>query len=481
MATSSRSTSALRRWFVTAIVLAGLAGTNATGTMMLPPGDGDLGWQHWLGVQILHAGLPHALGSESFAAAGAPWVPQEWLFCVLLAAAGMHGLSWLFALAVALCSALALACVALRCARHGADPVAVAFVLVFVDAAMAQPLGVRVQVVAWALLAAFLLALELPARYRWTAVAIAAAWANVHASVMLAPLLAGAAALGSAVRGDRRAFVHDGVLAAWCAAATCATPLGIALPAYAAALVRSPVRDWIQEWHRTSFGDLGFALGALPLIALAAVAAPRADRRTLALTLPFCYLAFAAVRNVPLVAIACAPLAATALTVLLPSLASFRPFAGRAVATVTVAAVFGVAAGATALAARGAHDTRPLPAIRALAHVPGTHRLLCENFAWCGFAVDTGTISVFVDGRADPFPIAVWNDYDLVRNAHAGWRSVVKRYGVNALLVRRDGPLDRAARKDGWRSIRDAPIRLLVRVGRRRSPVQMQALEADAS
>jgi hypothetical protein len=462
--TLPRSANAARRWLLPAIVLAGLAGADVVGALKVPPSDGDLGWQHWLGVQILSSGLPHALGAESFTAAGAPWVPQEWLFSALLALAVAHGLGWLFALAVGTCAILALGCVALRCARYGAHPAAVAFVLIFVDVAMSQTFGVRVQVVGWAMLAAFLLALELPGRLRWTAVVIAVLWANCHASAVLAPVLAAAAAAGSAAQGDRRGAARDAVLALFSAIAVCATPLGTRLPLYALELAHSPIRHWIREWRPTALGDSAFAFGALPLIALAALAAfavPR-SRRAIAIAAPFAYLTLVAVRNVPLAAIACAPLAAVALTSLLPSLASLRPIRNRAVATAAIVAAFLTVGTANAIAARSVHDERPLIAIAQLARLPGRHRLLCEDFAWCGPAVDTGRVGVFVDGRADPFPPSVWTQYDTIIHVRKGWRLIVRRYGVDALLVHRGGTLDRAAERDGWHIAVDAPIRLLV-------------------
>jgi hypothetical protein len=442
-------------------VLAALAGAHVTGAVLVPPSDGDLGWQHWLGARILSGGLPHSLGAESFAAVGAPWVPQEWLFSTLLAAMSSHGLGWMFALLVGACAVVALALVAVRCARYGAHPVAVAIVLVFTDAAMAQSFGVRAQVVGWAMLAAFLLALELPPRYRWAAVVIAAVWANFHATAAVAPVLAAAAALGSMLQGDRPGALRDGALAACCALAICATPLGVQLPLYALELVHSPIRHWIGEWRPTALTDAAFVLGALPLFALAAAAARRAPRRAVVLALPLCYLALSAVRSVPLAAIACAPLAALALTQLLPSLASLRQFPSRAVAA-AAAIVFCAATSVTALAARGAHDNRPLAAIAELAQLPGPHRLLCENFAWCGPAVDTGRISVFVDGRADPYPPSVWNQYDAIVHVRPGWEPTVRRYGIDAMLVHRGGALDRAAQRAGWQVARNAPIRLLL-------------------
>ena len=451
----------MRASLLPGVVLAGLAGADVVGVLGVPPSDGDLGWQHWLGVQILAGGLPHALGAESFSAAGAPWVPQEWLFSTLLALAVAHGAGWLFALAVGACAILALGCVALRCARLGAHPAAVALVLIFVDVAMSQSFGVRVQVVGWAMLAAFLLALELPGRLRWSAILIAALWANVHASAVVAPVLVLAAAAGGAVQGDRRGSLRDVTLALGSALAVCATPLGTRLPLYALQLSHSPIRHWIHEWRPTGFADLGFALGALPLILLAAFAVPR-SWRTLAIAAPFLYLVAIAVRNVPLAAIAFAPLAAVALTALLPSLARLRPLRGRTLAAAAAVAAFLTVGTANAIGARGIHDERPLAAIAQLAALPARHRLLCEDFAWCGPAVDTGRISVFLDGRADPFPAAVWSQYDTIIHVRSGWRRIVRRYGVDALLVRRDGPLDRAARHDGWSIAVDAPIRLLV-------------------
>ncbi|MGB7049557.1 MAG: hypothetical protein WBD57_14625, partial [Candidatus Cybelea sp.] len=44
--------------------------------------------------------LPTALGSETFTAAGAPWVPQEWLFSVIVAVATNLHLFTVLAVAV---------------------------------------------------------------------------------------------------------------------------------------------------------------------------------------------------------------------------------------------------------------------------------------------------------------------------------------------------------------------------------------------
>src|SRR6185437_11515598 len=69
--------------------------------LLMPPGDGDLWWQRWLGETILATHhLPTALGPETFSAAGAPWIPQEWLLSVLVAVTMNHGMFVFLRLAV---------------------------------------------------------------------------------------------------------------------------------------------------------------------------------------------------------------------------------------------------------------------------------------------------------------------------------------------------------------------------------------------
>jgi hypothetical protein len=155
---------------------------------------------------------------------------------------------------------------------------------------------------------------------------------------------------------------------------------------------------------------------------------------------------------------------------LIPSLAAFEVRVRRAVAVTSTAVVFAFAVTATAAGARNAKDARPLHAIGELARAPGAHRLLCEDFAWCGPALETGTIAVFVDGRADPFPLAVWNEYDAVIHARPGWRSIVRHYRIDALLVQRGGTLDRAARANGWSVAHDGDIRLIVAFAQQPQP-----------
>ena len=71
--------------------------------------------------------------------------------------------------------------------RRSASPEAIAAVLLFTGVALVASFGIRAQVLGWGCFAAFLLCLERRDRWAYAAVPIVVLWANVHASVILAP------------------------------------------------------------------------------------------------------------------------------------------------------------------------------------------------------------------------------------------------------------------------------------------------------
>ena len=106
-------------------------------------------------------------------------------------------------------------------------------------------------------------------------------------------------------------------------------------------------------------------------------------------------------------------------------------------------------------------------AVAALEHIPGEHHVFCADFAWCGFMVGAPHIQVFLDGRADPYPPRVWNDFVAIVRLHVGWRERLRARSVDAVIVARDAPLDQAlAAIAGWRSAyADRRYRLWLRSG----------------
>ena len=460
---------ALMPW---ACVAGGTAWLSAL-AVRLPAGDGDRLWQRWLGDRILreHA-LPRTLGTETFAAPGAPWTPHEWLFSIALAATSARGVAWIVGLVCALAAGAALVAVVLRCRARGVSPpLASAAVLLGVIATM-QSFGVRAQVLGWAGLAWMLWLLEIDGPAAWAAVPLTVAWANLHASAVLAPGIAALVAGASAMRD--RSWSADvrrkAAIAASCAVATLATPLGWDLPRYAVALVGSPIRHSISEWGATSLGSVTFEIAALPLLLVLAAFGVRASLRDRIVAIAFSVLLFTAVRNVPVFVLAVAPIACAAIP-LRRALPATRDGAARGLAWTTAAAVLLGSGSLAAYAWRAAPEMAsplPLAAARALiaqAHTPP--RVFCEDFAWCSlFLADGVAARLFMDGRCDPYPPEVWREYRVVLDGNRGWSGILDRRRVDAVMVRRDSALDSllAERPGEWRTIAsDARTRVYVR------------------
>ena len=442
------------------VCVASVVGWLSALAVRFPAGDGDLLWQRWLGEKILreHA-IPRALGDETFAAAGAPWTPHEWLFSTALAAAARHGVTWLVPLACALAVGVALATVVLRCRRRGVSTTMTSAAVLVCALATIQSFGARAQVLGWAGVATVVWLLESEGPWAWAAVPVTVAWANLHASAFLAPAVAALFAFAALLR-DRTwspAVLRSGAIAAACGVATLATPLGFDLARYALALLASPIRHSISEWGATSASSYAFVAGALPLLLVLAAFGVRASLRDRLLACAFAVLLFGAVRNVPVFAIVVAPIALAALP-RARDRAPARPVAVRGAAWTTLAAVACCGALITVLSWQrvpAAANALPLDTARTLlaqAHVPP--RVFCEDFAWCSLFLNEPA-RFFMDGRCDPYPAPVWRDYREVIDGNRRWAAILDRERIDAVLVRRNGALDSllAERRGTWRRI----------------------------
>lgn len=444
-----------------------------------PPGDGDLAWQRWLGRTILASHrIPRALGAEAFSAVGASWTPQEWLFSIA-AALGEQPFEWkLFAVAVALCATITLVLIAYRAARRGSQAVDVAMVTAAAGAALFDSFGVRAQVVAWPMLALFMVLSDNDGPGIWATVPVAALWSNFHASAMLAPLLVGAACIGRLLE-DRawtpRVGRAAGVTVA-CGAAICCNPFGIGLPLYAISLFNSPIKAYISEWKATDLGEFAFSAGALPLLlGIVILGAFSRSRRAITtedmlIFAAFTYLLLSAGRNVPIFAIVAAPLCARMLTQVwvrpsqeapstkLDRIADIALPVLTAVMTVLVVYKLLASPERTRL-------TMPFREVDTLAKMPGEHRIMCGDFAWCSYFMGKPNQRVFLDGRADPYPPNIWDEFALVAYLRSGWRDVLDRNHINAVIAARDTGIDQAlALTHNWRDAEhDAKFRLWMR------------------
>jgi hypothetical protein len=236
--------------------------------MAMGPRDGDIFWQQWLGDVILTQGhIPHTLGTEVTSAIGSPWVAHEWLFSTAYAWLGMHGVGFVALAALVACAIISLALTAWRSLDRGASIVATMVVVLITQVAMTPSLGFRVQIASW-LFAALLFAILPHKRSRWLLVPLTLLWANVHASAVLAPIVIGICAFGRAL-DDHEEAAPLALLTLLTAAATVATPLGLALPAYAFSTLTSPAGPLTNEWQRPPTTFLALAMAFIVAIAFA--------------------------------------------------------------------------------------------------------------------------------------------------------------------------------------------------------------------
>jgi hypothetical protein len=442
-----------------------------------PGQDGDLAWQQWLGQHVLQAHrLPTHLGPETFTSSGAHWVPQEWAFSVAVASTLPEGHFGILALMTTLAAALALLLTAWRSYRRGASTFAIALTSVCVGFAMLQSFGVRAQVFGWAALAIVLLLLDLESPAVFLAIPVVALWANIHASALVAPAIVGAWALGTWIedRAWTERVERNFVLTFGCALAVFMTPLLWHLPIYAIGLETSSIRSAISEWQPSDILFAAFSAGVLPLIAICAyfgIAAPRERWRDGMQFALVTIMAFVAVRHLPLAALVIAPMAAQRLTSVLPAQARINAILNERFSEILVfaASAFSIVLIVVSLAKVPAIAGVALPrsAVTALGKTQGLHNLYCEDFAWCSLALAHPNLRTFVDGRCDPFPPRVWNDYLAVERVSQRWSNVLDRYSVDAVLVKDGRPLAQAlALRNDWRVFyRDSKYEIFLRDG----------------
>ena len=432
-----------------------------------PGHDADLGWQSWLGDRVLATHhIPASLGGETFTAPGAPWVAQEWAFGTAVAWTYAHHNFWILALLTAFAAAGAILLTAYRAKRRGSTNICVALATACTAFSMLQAFGVRAQIFGWLLLSLLMLVLDLEGYWVYFALPIVAIWANLHASAVLAPVLVAAWAFGTWIedRAWTPRVARNFFMAAGCWVALCLTPLLAELPRYAFSLQTSPIRGTIAEWQPSEITDIAMYLGALPLIAISVyfgIAAPRErwrDGMLFAIAAP---MSFMAVRHLPICALVIAPMAAQRLSSVVGPYARVNVILREWTTTAFIGFASVVCAFAIVSNLRHVPSvtgvTLPKAAIAKISSIHGMHNLYCEDFAWCSLALSEPNLRVFVDGRCDPFPNAVWDEYIAVEHLHPDWSAVLTKYGVDAILAKRGNPLAQAlALRPQWHAVYDA-------------------------
>jgi hypothetical protein len=450
--------------------------------------DGDVWWHIRAGQDIMATGSVPRVDTWSVVAFGRPWISQDWLSNVLLAAGheigpwGDTALSFLFGLFTLAAFWLLWRAMALRMPAIGWVS---RIVWLSIGLALAGPvMGVRVQVLDLLMASAviwFLWGYLADRRGRWLLglPLVALLWANLHAGWVLLFLIAGATLVGEGLdRILRRQLdpeplswsqLRDLALALVAAVAALAiNPNGFALygyPFYTVGL--TSLSRYVMEWFPASLGTLfGWLLAGFILVAVlpALLLGRRRIRVADALILVgLTVMAYQAIRFLLIVG----PIGgAIAGVVLAPILWESR--AGQAAAPIirrlstprngTLARVnlaltafllavgVGVALFRVNPSAQATEIERGLPADAVTwveVHHAGTR--IFNRYEWGGYIGERmPDRPIFMDGRADVYGDALLRQYVAVIGLEGDPEKVFDRYAIDYVIFPPDTPLS------GW-------------------------------
>ena len=458
-------------WLALAVLLPGLAALLAAVSAV------DLAYHLRAGSEMLDGGgLPHT-DTYTFTVAGEPWLDQQWGAQVVLAgtwrAAGWTGLVLLRSILIA--AAWACLVQAIRWRAPGLEARLVAALALGAFLVTAPAMALRPQLLAILLLCltlALLAGRRRHPRLVWAVPVVVAAWANVHGSFVLGPLLAGLAWLEDAGRDPRRAR-GTFALAAVSGLAMLVNPAGVGAVRYALTLSSNrELAARVTEWQPPTVSDPAGILffGSLALVIAVVVVRRRSVSWPAALTL----LAFGALGLVAVRGVAWWPaVAVVTVAGLLPGRtaeALVRLPRPRALNTTVVALLLLAAVpllpawrapdpGLGLDAPRGVLTGAPPGITLALREIAVQGDRLWNPQTWGSwFELAVPALTVAVDSRIELFPPAVWADYDTVAAARPGWQAVLDRRGATIVAVPAGWVGLRAALDGdpGWRIV--APV-----------------------
>jgi len=444
----------------------------------------DLAYQVRAGDLIIGMRSIPRVDSFTFTMAGRPWLDQQWGAQLLMAlvhrAGGWGGLTFLHAALIGGSFAM----IYRACRVRGAAPAA-ASLLAMTGFVLGLPaLAMRPQLFAAPLFAATLLLLvrrDVRPRRMWWIPAIAVAWANLHGSFVMVPALMALAALQDLGRGDRPGARRVALVGICAVGATLLNPFGFHVWTYVVALSTDPIiRTSVSEWAPvtvSSFQGAAFFATAAAGAGWLVLRRERTPWPDLVWLGAFFLLTLPASRGVIWWGLAAPVVMAGLLPADVPtepdehprvrSAHSGSPLLNLAVlGALTVAVVVAlvqVRAGSPATLLREAPQGL---VAAAAAEVPSGSRLVVPEpwASWFEYALASDP--VFVDARFELFPNAVWADDAKLRLAQDGWREVLDRWHVDAVVVdSRDGELAPLLNGDaGWRlAYRDGDGLLYVR------------------
>jgi len=450
-----------RLWAVLAILLPILAALIANLSSV------DLTYHLRAGAQILDGGGIPRTDTWTYTAAGQPWLDQQWAAQAILAAVyRLAGWTGLVVLRVALIGLL-FGLVFLVCRLRGADLRRAAWLTLAAFVVSAVALALRPQLFGMVLLAATLVLVAGRRRWPrllWLVPVIVVAWANLHGSFFLGPVVVGLAwleDLHDRVPGSSRTLA----VALVAAAAALLNPFGLEVWSYAAGLSTNPeVTARISEWQPTSLrivpGMLFFG-SALAVAILLARRPGAVSWPTLAWLAVFFVIGAYAIRGVAWWPLGAA-YAVAGLVARSDAEAAVRTARGPARINALIVGVL-IVAGLVLLPVWRPIDPGLRAPVGVVGHAPPGVTAALRDIArpgdrlfnpqpwgsWFEFALPD--VLVAIDSRIEVFPPDVWDDYGDVTGGTVGWESILDRWGVTIVVAPADddGFIERL-RGAGW-------------------------------
>lgn len=446
--------------------------------------DTDTGWHIRNGERILASrSLPHA-DPFSFSKPNAPWIAWEWGSDVLMGEVyhlgGMAGVALLYGLLIA---ASVWMWFRLTRAIGGSFLVACLLFVPMLSTTTVHWLA-RPHIFSWLFLLGTVWFCErLPRRLLWWHVGLVIAamslWANLHASFLLAPVIAAIYAVGawlmpmiweSAPARDWRNYAG---LAVAMLPGTLINPEGWKLHGHVLEyLANSELLDRISEFQSFDFRQHGAGWIILCLAicfvgGCAGLAVRRPERFLLSLLITA--MGLQSVRVLPLAALLLLPLASGSITEVLKTARGLRPdlrrrldaalhysdqlqsiersCGGYAVVPLAAVLVFAAIAGNAGFAQGDA----PVSAANAIGKLPAAARILSTD-SFGGYLIFrfSGQRKVFFDGRSDFYGMEFTARYLKMVSVHPGWREEFNRWNFTDALLPPDSALAAALESNGW-------------------------------
>ncbi|MGO9864749.1 MAG: hypothetical protein ACLPLR_14145 [Terriglobales bacterium] len=447
-----------RAWFFGFVLLFGLLAMTAR-----PATDPDLWWHLRTGQWIVETGhVPHA-DPFSFTRAGQPWVVHEWMSEVLFYELWKHAGFAALIVFSAIITTAGFILLYWRCLAGGVKKHSAAAAIVLGALAAAPSWGVRPQIFTF-MLASLLLWLiergESRPRILFWIPPLFLLWLNLHAGFALAPVLLLAygaglmieTAIGATPWKDARPIILRVVLLlVACVVLVPLNPSGAELYRYPFDTLRSPaMRSLIGEWHSPDFHEWLYRPFLLVWLLLFVAFASSRSRPKWRMTVPLLLTACAAldaVRHIPIFVLLAVPVIAAAVSADSASLtvadsdrrpisSRLRPFFNGVV--VILMAAFALVRWVSLGRGQDAREAEQYPQKTvAFLRTGDFPKNVFVYYDWGGYAIWKlyPEYRVFVDGRADLYGDDHLSQFTTAVQLRTGWREVLDRWKIEAVLV----------------------------------------------